>query len=623
MSSRVLQRMSLSNTLYLWIGYAAQPVMMVGAYLTSFVTTNKPRAPGPVYATHVAGPVEDLPEEDLDGLVAKMSKNREVLDEYTNAQRAALCRRVIPTIQASRPGALRETLKYKGAYEIGGGEEDVAYSGIAGQMRSYAETFEMYAAGKAPEPIEVNMRGDDQKALTVFPRGLYENAFFPGWKGELWLKPGATIEHEHPSKDHGPARTLFLLGAGNEAIVVATDILNYVVRENCTVICKLNHLVDYLKPSLTAALKPLIDAGFLEIISGGISTSQYLIHHPQVEVVAMTGSNITYDAIMWGGHGDIASRKANLKAQPNVSKPFFAELGSLVPVIIAPGEWSDADLDRKARELVAGKIHNAGYNCLDFQVILTAAWWPQRERFLERVRCHLEAAWMRSPWYPGAEDRAEAFRTAYPQHAELLGTGGEEEKGKRLKWTLITGLDETATKHDERCRTQEVWSGVLTETPLTTAENVPAFLEAAVRYCNERLWGDLDCALWVHPTEQAKHAAAVEKAITDLKYGCVAFNTCPHFGYFIPALTWGAMPGHSPRDIQAGTGVVHNGNMYKHIEKSVIRATWAWPGYVPFLIHNNVNGEALNGAAADFFVYPNIFNFVRGAINGLLAGSPL
>lgn len=74
MSSRVLQRMSLSNTLYLWIGYAAQPVMMVGAYLTSFVTTNKPRAPGPVYATHVAGPVEDLPEEDLDGLVAKMSK---------------------------------------------------------------------------------------------------------------------------------------------------------------------------------------------------------------------------------------------------------------------------------------------------------------------------------------------------------------------------------------------------------------------------------------------------------------------------------------------------------------------------------------------------------------------
>ena len=70
----------------------------------------------------------------------------------------------------------------------------------------------------------------------------------------------------------------------------------------------------------------------------------------------------------------------------------------------------------------------------------------------------------------------------------LLLARTEEEKGTRLKWTLITGLDEAATQHDDRCRTDEVWAGVLTETPLSTEESVPAFLEAAARYCNERLW---------------------------------------------------------------------------------------------------------------------------------------
>merc|ERR550514_691967 len=305
-----------------------------------------------------------------------------------------------------------------------------------------------------------------------------------------------------PGRD-APARTLFLMGAGNHGIVVANDILNYVFRETCTVICKLNPVQDYLKPYLTQALRPLIDAGLLEIISGGIPTAEYLLHHPQIEAVALTGSDKTYDAIMWGGHGDVAARKADPEAEPNLSKPFFAELGSVVPCIIVPGEWSDADLDRKARELVAGKVHNAGFNCLDFQVVLTAAWWPQREAFLARVRHHLDATWMRTPWYPGAEARAAAFRAAYPQHAELLGAGGEEEAGVRLKWTLITGLD-----------------------------------EAAARYCNERLWGDLDCALWVHPREQSQHAAAVERAIADLKYGCVAVNTCPSMGFFLPALTW-------------------------------------------------------------------------------------
>ena len=108
-------------------------------------------------------------------------------------------------------------------------------------------------------------------------------------------------------------------------------------------------------------------------------------------------------------------------------------------------------------------MHNAGYNCLSTQAVVTAAWWPQRERFLARVRHHLDKAWLRTPYYPGAAERAAAFRDAYPDQAEVLGPKCDEAVGGALRPTLVTGLDAAARARDSRCCTQEVWSAVLTE----------------------------------------------------------------------------------------------------------------------------------------------------------------
>ena len=44
-------------------------------------------------------------------------------------------------------------------------------------------------------------------------------------------------------------------------------------------------------------------------------------------------------------------------------------------------------------------------------------------------------------------------------------------------------------------------------------------------------------------------------------------------GYFLPKLTWGAMPGHTARDIQSGRGLVHNGCLYKRVQRSVLRGS--------------------------------------------------
>ena len=78
--------------------------------------------------------------------------------------------------------------------------------------------------------------------------------------------------------------------------------------------------------------------------------------------------------------------------------------------------------------------------------------------------------------------------------------------------------------------------------------------------------------------------------------------------------------GHTARDIQSGRGVVHNGCLYKRVQRSVMRGTWLFPGYIPFYLHDSANGQALCHAAAKFFACPSFYNFVVCALNALLTG---
>jgi hypothetical protein len=67
-------------------------------------------------------------------------------------------------------------------------------------------------------------------------------------------------------------------------------------------------------------------------------------------------------------------------------------------------------------------------------------------------------------------------------------------------------------------------------------------------------------------------AAAVERAIAGLRYGTVAVNHWAALGYGLVVTPWGAFPGHTPWDIQSGTGVVHNSLMFSRAQKGVVRA---------------------------------------------------
>jgi aldehyde dehydrogenase (NAD(P)+) len=112
---------------------------------------------------------------------------------------------------------------------------------------------------------------------------------------------------------------------------------------------------------------------------------------------------------------------------------------------------------------------------------------------------------------------------------------------------------------------------VLSATSLA-ATGVDDYLERAVDFCNDTLWGTLGANIIIHPTTARVHARALDRAIARLRYGCIGVNAWTGVGFLLAQVSWGAFPGHTIDDIQSGTGVVHNSLLFDRPEKSVVRA---------------------------------------------------
>jgi aldehyde dehydrogenase (NAD(P)+) len=139
-----------------------------------------------------------------------------------------------------------------------------------------------------------------------------------------------------------------------------------------------------------------------------------------------------------------------------------------------------------------------------------------------------------------------------------------------LPWALIPGLD--ATDLREPAFTTEPFCSILSETEVGSDDPIE-YLERAVDFANNRLWGTLSADLVVHPAslKDPRIAEAVERAIARLRYGAVAVNSWSGFIFAYGTPPWGAYPGSRPSDIQSGTGWVHNTAMLEGVEKAVLR----------------------------------------------------
>jgi acyl-CoA reductase-like NAD-dependent aldehyde dehydrogenase len=413
-----------------------------------------------------------------------------------------------------------------------------------------------------------------QAAARIFPADAYDRLFYAGVTADVWMEPGVdaasvpetqAVAYRKPGAGGpGVGGVCLVLGAGNVSSIGALDALTKLFVDSQAVVLKMHPVEDHLRPVLERALAALVEDGCLRIVSGGAGAGAYLSGHPGVDSLHVTGSDRTYEAIVFGAGDEGRERKA--RDQAIFEKPITAELGNVTPVIVVPGRWSAADLAYQADNVTTMLANNAGFNCGAARVIVTHAAWPQREAFLDAVRRRLAAIPPKVAYYPGARSRYESFVAAHPEGQTF---GGRVDG--RLPWLLIADLD--PSRHDDPCFRTEAFCGVFAETAIQ-APSAAEFVARAVEFANDRLWGSLNANLIVSGRSMRDRAVgqAVERAIADLRYGTVAVNHWASLSFALAVTPWGAFSGHSRSDIQSGTGTVHNSLMFSRAQKVVVRA---------------------------------------------------
>ena len=463
---------------------------------------------------------------------------------------------------------------------------------ILRNLRLLRSSLRDVAAGRRPRiPGPVTTLPNGQVSARVFPQDLYERLFYTGVTAEVWMEPGVTRETLPATQAvayfqaQGLGGVALVLGGGNVSSIGPMDALYKLFVEDLVVLYKVHPVNAYLGPLLDEGFRALIGRGFLTQAYGGAEVGSYLCGHPSIDEIHITGSDKTYEAIVFGPGPEGERRKR--EGRPAIAKRVTAELGNVSPVIVVPGPWSAGDFAYHAENLVTMLTNNAGFNCNAARVIVTDAAWSGRQPLLAGVRKLLARVPPRRAWYPGAAARHAAFLGRHPE-AEIFGDAGSAADGA-LPWALIPGLD--PRKEDEICFSTEAFCGVFGETALAS-NNVLEYLERAVAFANERLWGTLNATLLVHPRtlRQPGVKAAVERAIADLRYGTVAVNHWAAIGYGLVVTPWGAYPGHEVSDIQSGAGVVHNTLMFTRVQKSVVRAPFrVLPKPVWFATHRTAH----------------------------------
>ena len=530
---------------------------------------------------------------EIDRALGELAATREAWVTLDPESKRQLVKRMTRDLHAVSDEWATAAARAKGVLpeSTSGAEEWLTFGFLLKALNTIDRSLRDLANGQPPGiPGPVTRVGENQLSVQVFPQTMVDRIFFPGMTSEIWTEPGLSEEAMRSEQaalyrgESRPGRTMLVLGAGNVSILGPCDILDMLFCQGAVVAYKTNPVTDHLTPLLERGFAALIEAGYLRIVSGGAAEGAYLAGHDLVDELHLTGSDATYEAIVFGPGREGRQRKTT--GDMVMSKPFSCELGNVSPVIIVPGPWRPGDLAYQAEHLAAMQVVNAGFNCLSTRVIIQHASWEHRNCLLDELRRVLGRTPTRPAYYPGAHAIHQRFVAAHPE-AHLIDVAEESH----LPWTVIPHVD--PTKHEDICFTTEGFCSLVAETGLE-ADDIPSYLERAVEFANDVLWGSLTSTILVHPKSlrQPGVAEALERAVRDLRYGTVGVNVWGALNYATMAGSWGAFPGHPATDIQSGQGSVHNYTMIPRPQKTVIRGPFRqWPKPVVFPSHRTLHAK--------------------------------
>ena len=534
----------------------------------------------------------DTARAELDAILTKLKSHAEPFARLSPAARAELLRECMPLVHAEAEPWVRAACAAKGLDFDGPASSEEWLGGPMTTLRNLrllAEALESVAHTGKPGVDDTRLRvaEDGVVEAEVFPTSLVEKALYAGFTAKIRFEKGLKRDDVRARQASLYARkdpkggVSLILGAGNVASIPPMDAFYKLFVEGMVCLVKLNPVNEYLEPFYRKALAPLIDRGYLEFVRGGAEVGTYLVQHELVDDVHITGSDRTFDLIVWGPPGEERERRKKAR-DPVLKKPISSELGSVTPVIAVPGEWSEKELQYMAEYLATMMVNNASCNCNAGKMLVTAKGWAQRDALLAKLHAVLATLPPRKAYYPGAFDRFKHL-TEGRAHVDRIGTVKEGE----LPWTIIPGLDADAT--DETLFTTEPFCPILSEVRIDESDP-SAFLDKATRFANERLWGTLSAVILIDPRTERAAKAALDRAVDQLRYGAVGINQWTGLVYGLVTTPWGGHPSSPMEDIQGGVGWVHNTFMFEGIEKVVLRGPFVVAPKPPYFVtHKNAH----------------------------------
>jgi aldehyde dehydrogenase (NAD(P)+) len=557
------------------------------------MTLTSPAAPS-AKAHGADAALDATARKQLDAIIARLTGNVKSFGALSVAERATLVDRVHATVadtatqwveKASRIKRLDADSPYVGEEWISG-----PYA-VLGSLALLSTSLRAISAGKSPlAGRKFGTAPGNRVSVEVLPVDFKESILFNGFRSEVWMPPGVSAEAAKARAGLGeltPTETDgvgLVLGAGNITSIPPLDVLYELFANNRISLLKLNPVLADLETAYRAALAPLLEAGFLEIVQGGGEVGSYLAHHDGISHVHITGSASTHDVVVWGpGQAGRDRRQANT---PLLKKPITSELGGVSPIIVVPGKWSKADLTFQAEHVATQRLHNGGYNCIAGQIVVLSSDWAQKDAFIAELRAALDRAPVREPWYPGSDDRVNAAEKSFPgakRHAS----------GTRLL-VEVPAEDDAST-----IQNTEYFSPVLGV--VQVAGTGIDFFATAVETVNSDFLGTLGANVLIDPATRKSLGAGFMDQIANLRYGTVAINAWTGFGYLTTGAPWGGFPGATLTDVQSGIGVVHNALLIDSPERAV-----AYGPFRPF-------PRSIGGGEASLFPKPPWFVTARSA----------
>ena len=443
--------------------------------------------------------------------------------------------------------------------------------GVVRQLRLLRESLKSLAKTGNTPIGKVKRTTAGNLAVQVYPCNAIDGMLFKDVTVDVHMQADVTesrLESDRASfykKPNHQGKVALVLGAGNIAAIGMMDVISKMFNEGNVCILKMNPVNAYLGPYIEEAFKAAIEQNFLAVVYGGAEVGRHLVYHPKIDEVHLTGSDKTYDQIVWGNNGaEAVERRA--QNQPLLRKPITAELGNVSPIIVVPGPYTDKEIRFQAEQIATAFTMNASFLCCAAKVLVMPKNWDGTAKFIKALQEVCAEIEPRSAYYPGAEDRWQAIAKNHANATHI----GKPQSGE-LAWSYITDLNPDDS--NEVLFKEEPFCSVIAAVQVGSGNPVE-FLQAATDFVNNRLWGTLNATVIVHPKtlKDVNTNAAFERAIDQLKYGAITVNTFIGILFLAGSAPWGAYPGSTPNDIQSGNGFVHNTSMLEGIEKVVMRA---------------------------------------------------